>query len=416
MFVLGLFVSCLRPSVFELRADRTRRYLRGPELVEALTPGPKPASLQFGPCGRCEFCIASAASRWSSRGRHEAAQWDYTYLLTLTFRDDAYPAGQADLERRVVLFVKSLREGRAGETVRTMGCTELGDHTRRPHAHLAVFCDRAFELGKPVGTGARGDPVHECDEVARYWPHGMVGVSGGPSAGLTTGLVAYVTGHQSEPGLGCMMVCEHERDAKLRPVARSVFLKSGTGGGDWLPVVDGWLHHSSGELFIARAAGRRGAWRVCGRPFERSRREGSTLATSPDDRLRVRVHWHEETRHPLSGAAVYFRPSASVCRSRGLGYEWADRFGLSACEAGALIDRGGVRLPLPGSVRRRVTRDMSDAEREALGSQARAAAEARARALGSTPGGWDTTPERRAVQLEVFRARKASVSAGRGLV
>lgn len=382
--------------------------------------------MQFCGCGRCEPCIGTAASRWSSRARHEASGWKFIYLLTLTFRDDAYPASQAELEHRVVKYVKSVREAREGETLRTIGCTELGDRTRRPHGHIALFCDRAFELGAPVATGARGDLVHECGELSKSWAWGHVGVNGGPSNGMMDGLSAYVVAHQSEPGLGRMMLCEHERELvhedgkpKLRPVARAVFLKFGETG-EWLPVADGWLHHPEGGLFVARNGARRGAWRVDGRPFERrrqGRREGDSLSpVDADARLRVRVHWYEETHHPLTGEAHYFRPSASVCRSRGLGYEWADRYGLASCEAGALIDRGGVRLPLPGSIRRRVTRDMTDAQREALGAEARAAVQAAAVERGATPGGWDTTPERRAVQLDVYRARKASKSAGRGAV
>mgnify|MGYP003375741789 CR=1 FL=1 len=464
-------MPCLNPSIFEERDDRTRRYLRGDELAAARLPGPKPLSLKFAPCNRCELCVGSVASKWATRGAHEATLWRYLYLVTLTFDDAHYPGSQAELEQRMVDWLKRVRENREGETIRTMGCTELGDRTRRPHGHVLLMCDFELALGEVRGTGARGDAVHQCAEVQDKWPFGFANVSGGLcSASLSGGnvaeldrlmvggklrsaedvgrrgpvagglaLVGYVTAHQSEPGLGRMMLCEHERElvrvekkgvavVELRPVATSVFLRPDGGGvGAWRRVVDGWLCTPSGELHIDRRGGRLGTWRVAGRPYERARRDGAKIGEGMHERLRVKVHWYEQCWHPVSGEAVYFRPSAAVLRSRGLGYEWADKHGLAACAAGALVQpaRGGSavgkvrravaqRLPLPSSIRRRVTRDMSEAERDALGAEARAAADARAVERGATPGGWDTTPERRAAQLEVYRARKVSTSKGRG--
>lgn len=411
---------CIRPAVFEERPDGTRRYLRGEELRAALAVGPQPESYHFGPCGRCEPCIASAASRWSSRGRQEAALFEYCYLATLSYRPDAYPLGQAAVERDVRLWLKSLRVGRKGQVIRTMGCTELGDRTRRPHAHVLILCDEPFEVGEVVKSGARGDPVYRCDEVERHWPHGFAGLSGGLSSVVSAGLVPYACAHQSEPGLGSMMLCDHEwrvddqdKQRRKRPAPVSVFLK-GADGGRWLPLRKGWLCHPEGGLYLVERGGRVGAWRAGPWAFERRRDEDSLVVVSPDERLRVRVHWYERTVDPVSGQARFFRPSASLVRSPGLGYEWADKYGLAAVRDGALVDRGGVRLPLPHSVRRRVTRDMSDEERLALGADARAQADERARAKGATPGGWDTTPERRSVQLECFRARRREESAGRG--
>lgn len=137
------------------------------------------------PCGKCEGCRRQRAADVSLRCMHEAHFHDAKCFLTLTFDDEHFPASQEAMEREVVLFVKRMRKA-SGFEVRTFAVCELGERTRRPHAHLLVF-GRDFERGQPMARGEAGAVAYASAELSALWSHGHSSVGE-----LTTASANYV--------------------------------------------------------------------------------------------------------------------------------------------------------------------------------------------------------------------------------
>ena len=88
------------------------------------------------PCGQCIGCRLERSRQWAVRILHEAACWDSSVFVTLTYDQDNCPVSldYADVQR----FLKRLRS-RLGSKVRFFCVGEYGDNTSRPHYHVILF-------------------------------------------------------------------------------------------------------------------------------------------------------------------------------------------------------------------------------------------------------------------------------------
>lgn len=116
-------------------------------------------------------------------------------------------------------------------------------------------------------------------------------------------------------------------------------------------------------------------------------------------RRKVRASWYVLP----DGARVLLAVADAVGRSQGLGRGWFDRFGEQAIEQGAVIVRGGARVPLPDYYLKQGRRKFPQVFEETKAARAEAARLA-----------WsENEPGRMAVRCEVAKARHSFRSEGR---
>lgn len=265
------------------------------------------------PCRQCTGCRLARAAEWALRIMHEAHFEPVSEFVTLTFDDAFFPRSQSDFEREVSLFIKRLRKA-TGRRIKTFGCLELGETTRRPHAHLIVL-GRSSVRGAPVGCGAGGSVCFEAPELSAMWRLGHVSVGD-----VTRESAGYVS----------------------RYVMKKRSVRDGAGEFELVP-------------------------------------------------------------HPVDGEFIAFRPARVFGRSQGLGRRWFDAYGRQAVELGAVILRGGVRVPVPDYYAKLAKRELP----VGVGADAQCAALEFAAATA-----WDRTPERLAVRAEVLEASIRTLSRG----
>jgi len=89
------------------------------------------------PCGQCLPCRYRRKKVWSHRIMLEAMQHRSNAFVTLTYDDEHLPPDKSVSVRALQLFFKRLRK--KGHKFRYYAVGEYGDHTLRPHYHLAMF-------------------------------------------------------------------------------------------------------------------------------------------------------------------------------------------------------------------------------------------------------------------------------------
>lgn len=110
----------------------------------------------------------------------------------------------------------------------------------------------------------------------------------------------------------------------------------------------------------------------------------------------------EAVPHPVSGEPVFLRPAAPWARSQGLGRAWFEQYGRQAIEQGAIVERGGVRRPIP-----KFYSKLAKQAFPTVGADAECIAQLRA-----LEQAWNRTPERLAVRAEVKRAQLRTLKRG----
>lgn len=136
------------------------------------------------PCGQCINCRLNKARMWSIRIMHECKKYDKTVFLTLTYDEEHLPARGSLVKKHLQDFMKRFRFNH-GKKVRYYACGEYGDHTARPHYHIAFFgvgYDDFYNL-KPA---KKGGYQARCKE----WPYGLVHIGE-----LTIDSANYVAGY-----------------------------------------------------------------------------------------------------------------------------------------------------------------------------------------------------------------------------
>lgn len=127
------------------------------------------------PCGMCMACRINKKRLWVHRIILESYCHAESLFVTLTYNDENLPADRSLNPRHLQLFMKRLRKMIYPVKVRFFAVGEYGDHTQRPHYHMALF-----------GVGAYYQKViEEC------WNQGfvMIGTLTDASAGYIAGYV-----------------------------------------------------------------------------------------------------------------------------------------------------------------------------------------------------------------------------------
>lgn len=122
----------------------------------------------FG-CGQCIPCRINKRREWTHRMMLEAALHGDNCFCTLTYDEEHLPNDLSVSPKVLSVFIRGLRK--RGHKVRYFGCGEYGDHTFRPHYHIALF-------GFPTcawGTTRKKDyccPI--CSVVRETWGRGQI--------------------------------------------------------------------------------------------------------------------------------------------------------------------------------------------------------------------------------------------------
>jgi len=117
---------------------------------------------------------------------HEAALYDVSCMITLTYDDAHLPYGESLYRKDFQDFVKRLRK-EVGD-VRVFYCGEYGDLCGRPHYHAILF-GYDFEDKEPCGK--RGDfSIWRSVRLQRLWPNGRTEIGS-----VSAAAAAYVAGY-----------------------------------------------------------------------------------------------------------------------------------------------------------------------------------------------------------------------------
>lgn len=156
----------------------------------------------FG-CGQCLPCRINRRRVWAWRMVLESYCHEESSFVTLTYDEANVPDGGTLDPRHLQLFLKKLRKARSAP-LRFFAVGEYGDHSERPHYHLALF-----------GLGMDGR-----DDVDRAWGRGHVLLGE-----LNEKTTAYIAGY-------VVKKMTHANDARLngrRPEFARMSLRPGIG-------------------------------------------------------------------------------------------------------------------------------------------------------------------------------------------
>lgn len=141
--------------------------------------------LAFG-CGQCNPCRINRRRVWSWRMFLESLCHDHSAFVTLTYDEEHLPHGATLEPPALQSFLKRLRASHS-RPLRFFAVGEYGEHTHRPHYHLALF-------------GLSPVDGHLVD---RSWPDGHVHIGDltPSSANYIAGYVVKKMTHASDPRL-----------------------------------------------------------------------------------------------------------------------------------------------------------------------------------------------------------------------
>lgn len=89
-------------------------------------------------CGRCLHCRIAKAREWQFRLIFEHSVSADSEFVTLTYDEENYPEGGQLVKSHLQDFIKKYRHEVIGK-LRYFAVGEYGDHTWRPHYHVAMF-------------------------------------------------------------------------------------------------------------------------------------------------------------------------------------------------------------------------------------------------------------------------------------
>lgn len=142
------------------------------------------------PCSNCVQCRLDYSKTWAVRCYLESLAYDHNYFVTLTYDDDNLKYGSIGNPtvdyQQVRKFIHDLRQklkrkyGHVG--VRFFGCTEYGDLSSRPHAHIILFnCplpDLTADFPDEDGCISHHKSAHGLMYYSQIikdcWPHGFI--------------------------------------------------------------------------------------------------------------------------------------------------------------------------------------------------------------------------------------------------
>lgn len=193
----------------------------------------------FG-CGQCLPCRINTRRVWTHRIILEASQYADNTFATLTYSDENLPVDNSVSPREVSLFVKRLRKAYPTQ-IRYFACGEYGDHTMRPHYHIAIFGHANCRRGI-TRHDRRNTPCCEiCESVRRAW--GLGGISLGR---LEAQSAAYIAAYTTKK------MTKHD-DPRLEgrlPEFARMSRRPGIGVGFMHDVASALLEHSLDEKMV----------------------------------------------------------------------------------------------------------------------------------------------------------------------
>lgn len=140
------------------------------------------------PCGTCLGCRATQAREWAIRNNHERQLWQYSWYLTLTYREEDLPQHGSLYPTDLSEFFKALRRKYPPEALRYFGCGEYGEETQRPHYHALLFGPEL--LDRDLWTMRSTGPVWRSETLEDAWNFGHVEFSN-----VTEHSISYVSGY-----------------------------------------------------------------------------------------------------------------------------------------------------------------------------------------------------------------------------
>ena len=139
-------------------------------------------------CGRCIGCRARLATDAGIRGAHELEFHDHARFLTITYENEALPAGRNLSKADIRAFWLKLRRA-TPDKLKILYCGEYGGQTGRPHYHAIVYGLRV-EDEIPVTSNAHGHELCRSDTLEALWAKGAIWIGD-----VTADSCAYVGGY-----------------------------------------------------------------------------------------------------------------------------------------------------------------------------------------------------------------------------
>lgn len=122
------------------------------------------------PCGQCRGCRLERSRIWATRIMHEAAMFDRSAFVTLTYDAEHLPHDCGLNYRHFQLFMKRLRKA-VGPT-RFFMAGEYGDRFKRPHFHACLFGFWPTDC-VPFGQSPAGFTTYRSPLLESLWPMGF---------------------------------------------------------------------------------------------------------------------------------------------------------------------------------------------------------------------------------------------------
>lgn len=182
-------MPCYKPGRGRQAPNGTITYYGHLQIAAGKVP-PLPSNYQDFPlpCGKCAGCKLELARQWAVRLVHEKQMHQKASWLTLTMSDDYLLQTRAHVTRargkiiaasldkkELQLFTKRLNEDvrrRSSKGVKYFACGEYGEHTHRPHYHIAVYGEDFSDDRYFYQHSKSGNPLWRSSRLDRLWPHG----------------------------------------------------------------------------------------------------------------------------------------------------------------------------------------------------------------------------------------------------
>lgn len=159
-------MACLNPKIAWCStacSPRTGRRIPTFNRRDAYTDLPK---MEL-PCGHCLYCVAVKQRVWAIRMYHESQMHRQSAFVTWTYDEQSVPDGLV-YEHFQKMF-KRLRKAIEPEKLRFLSVGELGEKSRRPHWHAALY---GLDF---ANKGFRGDVLEAVKDHGRnsteVWEH-----------------------------------------------------------------------------------------------------------------------------------------------------------------------------------------------------------------------------------------------------
>lgn len=164
--------ACEMPCYHPLQAYRARAVNPGGKRGIVFNPRlgyiDLPVTL---PCGQCIGCRLERSRQWAIRCVHETQLHENNCFITLTYDVASLPGGGTLVKKHFQNFMKRLRKGNPGRSIRYFHCGEYGEVNARPHYHALIF-NHDFS-DRELYTIRNDIKLYTSAQLSNLWPHGF---------------------------------------------------------------------------------------------------------------------------------------------------------------------------------------------------------------------------------------------------